>query len=209
MVHPRSPEIGRCSRITFVGVTTWMAATRRGQVSCTCDTSVHNSVNRQQAGSRGGEISSLRGCCNQSRREGALLERLSQESPPLQLTESGSIQMELIQPLAEAKLLATTFFRLRCDELLIRDVQPSSIGIFAIMPRGSGAIHFVDGRAEPSHSLTLFTPTSAAATFVVNGPWEMFGAMLIVSVQSCSHSRRIVTSSAEKLCFETRGTNPQ
>ncbi len=100
--------------------------------------------------------------------------------PPatMQLTTSKDIQMELIAPPPAAASLVTTFFRLRCDHELIRDVQPSSIGILAIMARGSGTLHFIDGRADPSHPLTLVTPTSAAATFVVDGPWDVFGAML-------------------------------
>lgn len=86
--------------------------------------------------------------------------------------------MELVTPRDDVRSLVTTFFRMRCEDQFIRDVQPSSIGIFAAMARGSGTIHFLDGRAEPSHPLTLITPTSAAATFVVDGPWEVFGAML-------------------------------
>ena len=94
------------------------------------------------------------------------------------LTQAGSIEMKLIAPIGAAAQLATTFFRLHCSETAIRDVQPSSIGIFAVMARGSGKLHFLDGRVEPSHPLTLITPTDAAATFVVDGPWDVVGAML-------------------------------
>jgi AraC-like DNA-binding protein len=94
------------------------------------------------------------------------------------LTRAGSIQMKLIAPIGPAAQLATTFFRLHCSETTIRDVQPSSLGIFAVMVRGPGKLHFLDGRVEPSHPLTLITPTDAAATFVVDGPWDVFGAML-------------------------------
>lgn len=96
----------------------------------------------------------------------------------LKLTSAKNIQMELIAPSPAAATLVTTFFRLRCEDTLIRDVQPSSIGIFAIMARGSGTLNFIDGRADPSHPLTLVTPTKAAATFIVDGPWDVFGAML-------------------------------
>ena len=104
--------------------------------------------------------------------------RLKEKERPPQLTKANSIRMELIAPRDDVRSLVTTFFRMRCDDPVIRDVQPSSIGIFAVMARGSGTLQFLDGRAEPSHPLTLITPTSAAATFAVNGPWEVFGAML-------------------------------
>lgn len=105
--------------------------------------------------------------------------RPASDSPDaVRLTQASSIQMSLIAPIGGAGSLATTFFRLSCSETSIRDVQPSSIGIFAVMAQGSGHIHFLDGPIEPSHPLTLITPTNAAATFVVDGPWEVFGAML-------------------------------
>lgn len=109
---------------------------------------------------------------------GRALNEQDAENDAPRLTEAGSIRMALIAPRGPAAQLATTFFRLSCEEASIRDVQPSSIGIFAIMARGGGDIHFLDGRVEPSHPLTLITPTDAAATFVVEGPWEVRGAML-------------------------------
>lgn len=96
----------------------------------------------------------------------------------LELTPAKNVRMELFAPLPEAAPLVTTFFRLRCEENHIRDVQPSSIGIFAIMARGAGTLNYIDGRADPSHTLSLITPTSAASTFIVDGPWDVFGAML-------------------------------
>jgi AraC-like DNA-binding protein len=105
--------------------------------------------------------------------------RPASEQPAAErLTKAGSIAMKLIPPVGGAAQLATTFFRLHCSDTAIRDVQPSSIGILAIMVRGSGKLHFLDGHVEPSHPLTLITPTDAAATFVIDGPWDVFGAML-------------------------------
>ncbi|MFA9201351.1 MAG: hypothetical protein ACEQR8_09245 [Cypionkella sp.] len=94
------------------------------------------------------------------------------------LTRAGSIRMRLIAPQGPAAHLATTFFRLECDEPAIRDVQPSSIGIFAVQARGGGHIRFLDGRTDPGHPVMLVTPTEAASTFEVAGPWRVFGAML-------------------------------
>jgi AraC-like DNA-binding protein len=95
-----------------------------------------------------------------------------------QLTRAALMRMELLAPPASLTPFVTTFFRMRCDEETIRDVQPSSIGIIALMARGSGHMRFLDGRSEPSHPFTLLTPSSAAGTFEVAGPWDVFGAML-------------------------------
>lgn len=86
--------------------------------------------------------------------------------------------MDLLAPSAEAASLVTTFFRMRCDEREIRDVQPSSIGIVALMKRGSGRISFIDGHSDESRPFFVVTPTTGAATLDVAGPWDVFGAML-------------------------------
>ena len=98
--------------------------------------------------------------------------------PDARLTQQGLIRLELFPPPAALTPYITTFFRMRCDEPIIRDVQPSSIGLMAAMARGSGQMRFLDGRVEPSHRFTLQTPTAAAATFEVAGPWHLFGAAL-------------------------------
>jgi AraC-like DNA-binding protein len=94
------------------------------------------------------------------------------------LTASTLLRMELFAPPPAVAPFVTTFFRMECDERAIRDVQPSSIGIVALMAKGAGHMRFIDGRVEPSHPFTLLSPMPAAATFEVEGPWRVFGAML-------------------------------
>ena len=104
---------------------------------------------------------------------------LNAEWPPdSRLTQQGLLRLELFPPPAALTPYITTFFRMRCDERSIRDIQPSSIGLMAVMVRGSGHMRFLDGRVEPSHLFTLQTPTAAAATFVIEGPWHLLGAAL-------------------------------
>ena len=98
--------------------------------------------------------------------------------PDVRLTQQGLLRLELFRPPAALTPYITTFFTMRCDERAIRDVQPSSIGLMAVMARGRGQMRFLDGRVEPSHRFTLQTPTAAAATFEVEGPWHLFGAAL-------------------------------
>jgi AraC-like DNA-binding protein len=66
------------------------------------------------------------------------------------------------------------------------------------MARGSGQIRFLDGRSEPSRRLTLLTPTSAAATLEIEGPWHVFGAMLsplgwagLTGLSAAAHGNRL------------------
>ena len=98
--------------------------------------------------------------------------------PDARLTQQGLLRLELFPPPPALTPYLTTFFTMRCDEPTIRDVQPSSIGLMAVMARGGGHMRFLDGRVEPSHRFTLQTPTAAAATFEVDGPWHLFGAAL-------------------------------
>lgn len=98
--------------------------------------------------------------------------------PDSRLTQQGLLRLELFPPPPTLTPYLTTFFTMRCDEIAIRDVQPSSIGLMAVMARGGGRMRFLDGRVEPSHRFTLQTPTAAAATFEVEGPWYLFGAAM-------------------------------
>jgi AraC-like DNA-binding protein len=97
---------------------------------------------------------------------------------PERLTPQELIKLDIFPPPPPLVPYVTTFFRLCCDEAVIRDVQPSSIGLMAAMARGGGHMRFIDGRVEPSHRFTLQTPTAAASTFEVEGPWHLFGAAL-------------------------------
>lgn len=115
-----------------------------------------------------------------------------------QLTRAALMRMELFAPPASLTPHVTTFFRMQCDEASIRDVQPSSIGIIALMGRGSGRMQFLDGRSEQSHPFTVLTPSSAAGTFEVEGPWDVFGAMLspigwagLTGLSAADHGNRL------------------
>ena len=99
-------------------------------------------------------------------------------STDTRLTDAGLMRMELFAPSPAVAPFVTTFFRMRCDEPTIRDVQPSSIGLIGLMARGTGHMHFLDGRSEPSRPWLVMTPTSAATTFEIAGPWDVLGATL-------------------------------
>ena len=121
----------------------------------------------------------------------------------LRLTSRGLLKLELFPAPAELAPFVTTFFRMRSEERAIRDVQPSSIGLLGIMARGSGRIRFLDGRVEPSRRVTLLSPTSAAATFEIEGPWHLFGATLspqgwaaLTGMSASTHGNRLYDGEA-------------
>ena len=121
----------------------------------------------------------------------------------LRLTSRGLLELELFPAPASLAPYVTTFFRMRSEERAIRDVQPSSIGLLGIMARGSGRIRFLDGRVEPSYRLTLLSPTSAAATFEIDGPWHLFGTTLspqgwaaLTGLSAAEHGNRLYDGEA-------------
>jgi AraC-like DNA-binding protein len=94
------------------------------------------------------------------------------------LTQTGLLRLDLFPAPASVAHLVTTFYRVRCDEPAIRDVHPSSIGALALMKRGTGNLNFIDGRVAAGREFMVIAPTTGAAIVEVDGPWEMFGAML-------------------------------
>ena len=96
----------------------------------------------------------------------------------LNLTETSLISVDYIAPPASISDYVTTLYHFRCDEPVIRDVQPASVGHLAIFPRGVGKLHFPAGHQDPNHPVSLMTPLSAASAIVVDGPFHAIGAAL-------------------------------
>lgn len=123
--------------------------------------------------------------------------------PGASLTQAALLNLEYFEPAEDIAPFVTTFFRMRCDEPEIRDVQPASVGILAVTARGQGHMRFLDGRCEPSHRLLLLTPTSAAALVEMTGPWHTFGAALsplgwaaLTGLSASEHANRIYDGAA-------------
>lgn len=94
------------------------------------------------------------------------------------LTPEALFEIDYIAPPAALSDYVTTMYHFRCDEPVIRDIQPASIGHLAIFPHGVGEMQFRDGRVDPSNETNLLTPFSVAAPFVVDGPFHAIGAVL-------------------------------
>ena len=95
-----------------------------------------------------------------------------------ELTQTSRFELRYL-PVPEALAHhVTTFYHFVCDEPKIREIQPAAVGQLTIFPRGTGAIHFRDGKVAPSHETNLLSPFSVAAPFVVDGPFHAVGAAL-------------------------------
>ncbi len=94
------------------------------------------------------------------------------------LTPRSHFQLDYIAVSTALSDYVTTFYHFRCDDDVIRDIQPAAIGHLAIFPVGKGEMQFRDGTCDPSHEVNLMTPFSVAAPFEVHGGFHAIGAAL-------------------------------
>jgi AraC-like DNA-binding protein len=94
------------------------------------------------------------------------------------LIAPGLVRIEHHPAPPELQPFVTTLFTLRCDEPRISDVLPAAVGYLAVLLSGTGTVRFVSGRCDLAYPETLLTPTSAAATLEIKGPWRMAVAAL-------------------------------
>lgn len=94
------------------------------------------------------------------------------------LTASSLIHVDYIAPPAAISDYVTTLYHFRCDETVIRDIQPASVGHLALFPYGKGEMHFREGHRDPNPEVAVMTPLSTATPILVNGPFHVIGAAL-------------------------------
>lgn len=95
-----------------------------------------------------------------------------------ELTAASLIQIDYIAPPAGVSDYITILYHFRCDEPVIRDIQPASVGMLALFPYGKGHLSFGNGWRDPNHEVALLTPLSAACPMEVEGPFHAIGASL-------------------------------
>ena len=100
------------------------------------------------------------------------------DGPEPAWTAAESIRLDYLAPPDDLQPYITTFYLFRCDEPVIRDVQPAAVGQLQIYLRGSGRMHYPHGRTDRSFPETIQGPTTIAAPFEVDGPFHTFGAAL-------------------------------
>ncbi|WP_379922840.1 helix-turn-helix domain-containing protein [Erythrobacter sp. R86502] len=94
------------------------------------------------------------------------------------LTSPALIAIDYIAPPPQLAPFVTTLYHFRCDEPMIRDIQPASIGNLCLFPHGTGEMQFAQGHRDPNPPIGLMTPLSRATPIVVDGPFHAFGAAL-------------------------------
>lgn len=93
-------------------------------------------------------------------------------------TPAALIRIDYIDPPAALAPFVTTLYHFRCDEPVIRDIQPAAVGQLCLFPHGKGEMQFAAGHRDPNHEVGLLTPLSRAAPITVAGPFHAFGAAL-------------------------------
>lgn len=94
------------------------------------------------------------------------------------LTAAALISVDYIPPSPTLAPFVTTLYHFRCDEPVIRDIQPAAIGQVCLFPYGKGELHFANGHRDPNHEVGLLSPLSRATPMFVDGPFHAFGAAL-------------------------------
>jgi AraC-like DNA-binding protein len=95
-----------------------------------------------------------------------------------ELTPASLIAVDYIAPPPQIAPFVTTLYHFRCDEQVIRDIQPAAIGQLCFFPHGKGEMLFAAGHRDPNHGVGLLTPLSRATPIEVDGPFHAFGAAL-------------------------------
>ena len=94
------------------------------------------------------------------------------------ITPAALISVDYIAPPEPLAPFVTTLYHFRCDEPVIRDIQPAAVGQLCLFPHGKGEMLFAEGHRDPNHEVGLLTPLSRAAPIMVAGPFHAFGAAL-------------------------------
>ena len=95
-----------------------------------------------------------------------------------EVTSASLIEIDYIAPPTQLSAYVSTMFHFRCDESVIRDIQPAAIGQLALFPLGKGEMRFSNGQCDPNHEVSILCPSSEAIPFVVDGPMHSIGAAL-------------------------------
>lgn len=95
-----------------------------------------------------------------------------------ELTPPNRFDIDYIAPQGDAAPFVTTFYHFRCDDALVRDIQPAAVGQLSLFPHGKGRISLPDGGYDDSHEVNLLTPLACALRIEVEGPFHAVGAAL-------------------------------
>lgn len=95
-----------------------------------------------------------------------------------ELTPPNRFELDYIAPQGTAEQFVTTFYHFRCNDPVVRDIQPAAIGHLSLFPLGKGRMSLPDGGYDSSHTVNLLTPLARALRIEVDGPFHAVGAAL-------------------------------
>ena len=98
--------------------------------------------------------------------------------PGGELTPPNHFKIDYIEPDGDIAKFVTVFYHFRCDDPLVRDIQPAAIGHLSIFPEGRGRLFLPDGGHDTSQEVNLLTPLDCALPIEVDGPFYALGAAL-------------------------------
>ena len=114
------------------------------------------------------------------------------------LTPPNRFNIDYVEPEGDLARLVTTFYHFRCDDPLVRDIQPAAVGHLSLFPYGKGRMSLPDGGYDPSHEVNLLTPFARAVPFEVDGPFHALGAALtplgwaaLTGLDASEHANRL------------------
>jgi AraC-like DNA-binding protein len=99
-------------------------------------------------------------------------------SAKARLVTPAQIEVAQFVPSPELAPYVTQFYHFLCNEPLMRDAQPASLGHIVFYVRGRGTLRYPDGQTYNSSPASLFGPGMAHAESRMEGPFEAFGIAL-------------------------------
>ncbi|MGB3796857.1 MAG: helix-turn-helix domain-containing protein [Alteraurantiacibacter sp.] len=119
-----------------------------------------------------------------------------------ELTPPNHFEIDYIEPEGDIAQFVTVFYHFRCDEPLVRDIQPATIGQLSLFPKGSGRLFLPEGGYDTSYQVNLLTPLSCALPIEVDGPFHAVGAALsplgwaaLTGLHAQDHANRLYKAS--------------
>ena len=120
------------------------------------------------------------------------------DMPGGELTPPNRFRIDYSEPEGEIAQFVTVFYHFRCDDPLVRDIQPAAIGHLSLFPKGQGRLFRPDGGFDRSHEVNLLTPLACALPIEVNGPFHALGAALsplgwaaLTGLNAAEHANRL------------------
>jgi AraC-like DNA-binding protein len=92
--------------------------------------------------------------------------------------EASQIEVAQFVPPSALAPYVTQLYHFRCNQAIMRDAQPASLGHLVFFLQGSGTLCFANGQSSPLNVASVFGPGMAHAEFDIIGPFENFGLAL-------------------------------